>query len=267
MGHSSIRATLVIAVLLATALPGRAGADRPAWVFHFDPDTAPTDPGRFKAVVGAFLVKVDERLKFQPFRRRVDFERELTQREPSYLIVGLDYFRQNRNRLRLRPLLLPARRGKHSFQKVIITRLPSLEPAALAGRSLAATALRSNEAFDSLLGPIGVARDRLRIVHVTKDVDAILALAFGQVDAAMVRPESIDRIRLVNPNAVAGLRTIYTTRPVFYPPLCQVGTQTPELTGKLVAAFRSAAATPLGQRALRVMGFDAWTELPPEVIP
>ncbi len=237
------------------------------WVYHFDPDTAPRNPGKFKAVVSAFLTSVDSGLKFQPFLKSRDFEKRVGQQMPAYLIVGFEYFKKNRARWNLKPLLMPARRGARTFRKVLVTRSADITTTGLAGKSVAATALDAAQSFKTLLGPLGVQPSQLRVVSVSKDVDALLALAFGQVDLALVRADSIVRLRKVNPNAVASLRTLYTTRPVFHPPLCEVGAQPATLTAALVKGLRAAGQSGLGRRTLRIMGFDAWTDLPREAAP
>lgn len=257
--------TRAVAAFLGLVIAAQAGAEQ-RWVYHYDPDSAPRDAGRFKAVVAAFLDGVDEKLSFQPFRRLVDFEKRLEEQRPAYLTVAHSWFRKNRERLSLKPLLLPSRRGEQTFRKVLVARSAGITVEQLAGRSVAATALDAEASFQTLLGTLKVSPKDLRVVSVTRDVDALLALAFGQVDLALVRPRSIDRLRKVNPNAVFGLRTLFTTPPVYRPPICEVGSQPKALTARLVDALRKAPKSPLGKRTLRIMGFDRWDAVPKEAL-
>ena len=245
----------LVALVAALAFP--AAADE-TWVYHYDPDSSPHDPGKFKAVVNAFFQSIDVDLRFQPFRARVDLERQLRERPPRYLLVSADFLEHHGKRLGLRPLLVPTRRGKDTFHKVLVTRQVGLEQIQLAGRSLAAVGLASEAAFDSHLGPLKVSARELRVVSVSKDVDALLALALGQVDVALVRPESIERVAKVNPLAVEGLRTLYRTRPLRLPRLCRVGEPVGPPSAKLVAGLQAAMSSRIGRRAMRILGFDGW---------
>ncbi len=234
---------LLVALWLLVALPASAQS----WVYHFDPDTAPRDSGRFKAVVGALLSTIDPALKFQPFRRRVDFEKRVASAPPAFVFVAPSWLERNRQRYGLREVLVPTKDGRTGFHKHLVTKSVSLSIDGLKGRAVATTSVAGV--------PAGA-----RTVIVSKDTDALLALAFGQVDAALVRPESIARLKTANPNAVANLVTLSKTARIAHPVLCQVGDR--PLAARLSAGLTAASRTDLGRKALRILGFDGFQ--PPE---
>lgn len=57
-----------------------------------------------------------------------------------------------------------------------------------------------------------------RIVTVPKDIDALLALSFGQVDAALVTPISVDVLREVNPQVASKFRILAETAKILRSP-------------------------------------------------
>ncbi len=54
----------------------------------------------------------------------------------------------------------------------------------------------------------------VHVIPVAKDIDALLALSFGQVQAALVTPDSVEVLKRINPGASAKFRTVYTTSPI-----------------------------------------------------
>lgn len=251
--------SVVAVATLCTSLaaPGLASAEQ-GWIYHFDPDSGARNPGKFKAVMNAFVRTLDPDLAFQPFRKHGDLDEQLARVAPRYMIVSVAWLSANKKRLDLRTVLVSTRRGSTTFRRVLVTRDKALNPKTLTGHSVAATSLNDRASFDHSFGELGLKRGQLRVVSVSKDVDALLALAVGQVDMALVRPESIPRVGRVNPNATAGLITLYTSPPVGFAPLVAVGPQPEALTKTLVDGFRKAGSTRLGRRTMRMLGIDAW---------
>ncbi len=255
LGRIGPIACALFVTALAAAQPATA---QERWVYHHDPDHSSRNPGRFQAVLNAALRSIDPELAFKSFRRQLDLEEEIARVRPAYLIVGSAWLQSNRKRLDLRKILVPSLRGQSTFTRVLVTRTKTVDSKQLSGLSVAANSLENKSSFRHSFGGLGLKPGQLRVVRVTKDVDALMALALDQVDLALVRPESIQRIGRVNPNVSKGLRTLMTSPPISLAPLVSFGAQPAEQSQRLRRGLETLSTTPLGRRALRMLGVDAW---------
>ena len=160
------------------------------------------------------------------------------------------------------PMLVPASGGSSFYSKVLVDSGRG-DPGDLRGRAVAATVLSAN-AEVALKETLEVLRrggnkvDGARGIPVSKDIDALLALTFGQVQAALVTPDSIEVLKKINPSAPK-FRVVFKTEPILRPPLCEVGKRSSARDkAALVSALMEMSKDELGQKTIKAMGFDQW---------
>jgi len=90
-------------------------------------------------------------------------------------------------------------------------------PSQLVNKSLAAVSLGSSSSYIDALLPSGLSAETVRIVSVSKDVDAIMALGFEQVQAAIVIKENFEKLEKINPDVVKNLHILQEMNPIPYP--------------------------------------------------
>lgn len=247
-------------VLAMTLIAATAGAEPTQWIFHFHPDTAPVRAQRFKAAADAFVQRIDPNLRVQPFRHERDLVRALRDKPPAFVILGPRHIRRYQNRLGLTPLLVPVRHGRTAFRKRLLAR-EGVDTRTLMGLSVAATSLRTDNDFTAQLGHLKLERADMRVMSVSKDADALLALALHRVQLALVRPESVDRMRQIHQSAARGLVLVDTTPSMPHPLLCATRRADPQLVERVTAGFQNAIENAAGQRLMRSLVFDLW--IPP----
>ncbi len=232
-------------------------------VVFYDPDANHEAILQITNWFSEFLRTVDPQLRLQPVRSVGTFERMARNAEADFAILPASYVQRRGNSANLVPLLVPSSKGDVRYRKVLF---------ASAGASkmstVAATTAGGNAAdVTKTLTASGVKMDGVTIIPVSKDVDALLALVFGQVDAALVMPDSLEVIKTIQPGAENTLRKLQETKPIVRPPLCAVSdVVTPELQAKLVAAMKRMSSDAAGARAMRSLGLDAWVAFEPGML-
>lgn len=157
----------------------------------------------------------------------------------------------------------PVRRSKATYRKALMTRsnVDSIDD--LAKGSIAATAYSMGAgAPEPILTAFHLPAESARIVPVPKDVDALLALTFGQVDAAMVTSEQYALLAKSNPAEAERLRVLAFSPEIDLPPVFAQVETAPELRGRFQAAITHLQDTAEGKAILAMLGFDAFVPVP-----
>ncbi|MBK8011230.1 MAG: PhnD/SsuA/transferrin family substrate-binding protein [Deltaproteobacteria bacterium] len=260
------------AVLSATALLGDsafaaspAGANDPKMIVLYDPDANHQALGDITAAFNAYAATSEARFTLQPVESRTAFETLLTEQRPPFAIVSSSTLRAPWGReFGLNPLLVPSSKGDVFYRKALVSNVARLLTS-LKGVSTAVAVIDVDPkaaALDALapLTEAGFETEGAIVVPVTKDIDALLALAFKQVDAALVTTKSMDVLTRVNPALSKLLKVTKETAPLLRPPLCSVGTNAgPEDIVAVMQLFAQMNQTDAGQRLMSLLGFDAWT--------
>lgn len=171
-----------------------------------------------------FFSQADFPIIFQPFAHLGDFELTLKKNSPSFLLVPEWFLQVHGDTLRIRPLLVPVRKGKTTYCKVLLTSKRSdITLKNLKNRSLAMTSMGSQG--EDILNKIlfhkhHINAKDINIVYVPKDSDALFALALGQVEMALVVQENIEKIAEINSKITQSSRPLIVSSEISMPVLC-----------------------------------------------
>ncbi len=196
----------------------------PSELYYFNPDAPQSNLSRLKRGMDDLLTQVESPITFQPFAHLLDFENQLKKKRPAFLFVPEWYFKKYGARLNLRPFLVPIRKGATTYRKVLLGRARTdLTITKLANPTMAMTSMGpdGDAIVNMILGSSrGVASGKINPIIVSKDSDALFALALGQVDMALVVKENIDLIAQINPNILHSVRPLLESTPIPMPVLC-----------------------------------------------
>lgn len=258
---------LLLAALLslsgrATAQP--AGGDDARLVVFYDPDANHKAILRITSLFNVYLSNVAPQWRFQPVHSRQAFEQLIRDDRAALAIVSSTYLKE-KGVDSLRPLLVPSAEGDVRFSKLLV------DTGGGTGRDLtgkrvaaAATAADSTTAAKAITEVLRA--EKLEVgsmipIPVSKDIDALLAVSFGQADLALVTPTSIEVLKRINPAAAQTLRVVFKTEPTLWPPLCAIDGRLDDADLKaLLDAFRAMPDDKVGKQAMRTLGFDRWAE-------
>ena len=162
-------------------------------------------------------------------------------------------------RLGLQPVLVPESNGSTYFHKALVAQ--SDIPKDLTGLVVAAAV--SQERTDEVKGILlkhGYGSGSPYILAVAKDIDAMLAVSFGEANAALVTSESLATLKQVNPTASSQLRTLVNTDSQLRAPLCrQKGASGQSVQDdKVLQFFLHLPDTPEGRQILQLMSVTRW---------
>jgi len=232
-----------------------------ALFYFFSPDWRPPDLGKLAIAVEQALASGHVNVSFQAFTRYDDFERQVLAQPPVFMIapswvegpggsvLGLD----------LSVIARPQRRGKGTYRKALMTRANVDSIDDLARGAIAAT-LHSMGSGDpaAVLDAFHLAAESAKVVPVPKDVDALLALNFGQVDAALVTSEQYEQLARSNPAEAERLRVLAFSSEVGLPPVFASSSADPVERDRLRDLLARLRELPEGTSVLTMLGFDGF---------
>lgn len=233
--------------------------------YFFSPDWRPADFGKLAVAVEAAFGSGGLEVSFQAFTKYDDFERQLLKYPPKFMIAPawLDERPETSFGSRYTVVARPLRQGKTTYRKALMTRagIDSIDD--LARGSIAATVHSMGPGEPGpVLGAFRLAADSARIVPVPKDVDALLALSFGQVDAALVTSEQYEQLARTNPADTGRMRVLAFTPEIGLPPVYAAASCDPDLRERLQALLQRLPEVSEGPTVLALLGIDGFAVEP-----
>lgn len=259
----------LIAVTTCELTPARA--QQPTVMAYYDPDANHNSIPEIVDSFNRYLRARELPVVVQAVLRREDLESLLRRPDTAFAMVASNYLTGAR-RERLTPILVPTAAGEPTYRKILVDNGEGSR-GALEGATIAATVPGANNTAGvnttlELLRGEGVSTGNVTLLPVSKDIDALLALSFGQVRAALVTQESISVMEELNPTAASQLRIIFRTSPILRPPLCRVvGHGSDREQAQLMAALSQMPDNRLGRRVLFRMGLEDWTAFHQRMLP
>jgi len=252
--------------------PPAAVARQPgtALLYFFSPDWRPPDLGKLTAAVEASFAAGGVPVSFQAFTKYEDFERQMKEAPPEFLMAPawLAGSPAPLPGLSLTVIAEPLHHGKSTYRKALMTRpgIDSIDD--LAHGSIAATVhSMSNGSPEAVLDAFHLAADSARIVPVPKDVDALLALSFGQVDAALVTSQEYQQLARTNAAEAERLRVLAFSPEVRLPPVFASSQAEHRQAERLRDLLLRLPDVPGGTDVLAMLGFDSFVAVPSAAAP
>jgi len=245
-------------------MAGPAAAQEGAARFYFfSPDWRPGDLNKLTERVQSVLADQGLAVSFQAFARYEDFIVQVQNTPPEFLMAPAWFEDVARDgaALPLRVLARPLRHGRSTYRKALMTRpeIDSIDD--LTHGSIAATVHSMGPGNERVvLEAFHLDADSAKVVPVTKDVDALLALSFGQVDAALVTAQQYDLLAQSNP-AVADKLQVLAFSPEIPLPALYATAKADALFGqRLASALAALSDSDAGDEILHMLGYQAFAD-------
>lgn len=186
----------------------------------------------------------------------------------AYAILGADFVESSKS-LGVSPLLVPQYKGSVYYNKLLVDR-GNGAPGDLRGKRIAAATGDSRAGVADrvldLLKRAGLQVDDAVFLGTSKDLDALLAVIFGQADAALITSNSLNTLKLVNPAAAKTMRSVWTSGNILRPLLVAIrGNDHGIKREEVMKAFSSIPDNPTGRSAMQAMGYDKWIAYTPQL--
>lgn len=199
-------------------VPGYSGD-----IFVYNPESPTSGIFFVKQELKRYLAIHGLHSRIHFFAHPEDFDAAVFRLKPDAAIVASYYYQEKKDEYGWKEILQGHFQGKRFFHKVLVAERSIVNMKELSGKSVAAVTtgndiLKNGGELSEKWGKPGVYFPvAIRLVSVSKDIDAIMALGFGQVDAAVVTRDSMEKLRKINPEVVRNLYILKELSPVHYP--------------------------------------------------
>jgi len=149
------------------------------------------------------------------FGNTKDFETSISRLSPDIAFITSYYYFSKQNDFKWKSILKGHYKNKNQFNKILVCSKNIKSPHDLAYKSLATTSYCLSFLKSQFNEDVNIIN--IRAVKVSKDIDAIMALGFGQVEAAIVTQTSFNRLKKINPEIVKNLNVLIKLKPILYP--------------------------------------------------
>jgi hypothetical protein len=251
------RALSLVMAALATASATLA-AD-PRVVYFYSPETTINNYATLKKEFDAYLAAKGD-YQFQPFSDPETFEQvSLTKTDGVWLLSSWHYQSLNRTMGEELPFdgVLVAERNGRATQRKVLSAPGSVEAAAGLTRIAAAGSEEyARDLLDHMFGEEGESvLGSVQILTVPKDLDALMAVAFGLAEAALTTESSLEKFASLNPKQHEKLKHLGSSPESLLLVLAAPKTAgSPE--GGLLDVVKAMGQTPEGQEKLIMLGLD-----------
>lgn len=221
-------------------------------MYFYHPDANLRDVAELKSLVQEYFKSIDSKIKLQAFLKRKDLESAMKRKPPDYLLAASWVSKDTGSRLGYKPLAVGQMGAKKSYEKVLISK-KALPPGGTPTVSM--VGLGGQDIKDVV--PNLKKYAHLNVIEVSKDLDAVLAVSFDQVDLGLVKSQNIDAIRSVNALAVKDIKVLGRSSPIEHP----IISASPNVGAPDVDKFLQGVLTvknAKSAKALDLMGFDGW---------
>jgi len=259
--RNKIIAILLLSFLLFTSFISHANKIK---ILYFDPDGNLQHLFKLKYYMQKFLGNnVHKKITFQSFIRYRDFYKNSKTKEAGFAIISSSFFYSKRYELGLRPLYIAQRNNRIFYNKILVVR-KNFKLRNIYRSTIATTVSGANYKFflnKVLFSNFGINAYRLRFLRVPRDVDAVFAIAFRQVDAAIVSPRNIKLIKKANPRIFKNLKILYYSKRIYFPLLVAFprNLRNQLIINKITREFSRIKNDAYGARVMKILGFDSWS--------
>lgn len=187
-------------------------------LFVFNPEAKVSRLGEIIKILEDSLKSRGLEAKVYMFASPKDFQNSVERFNPDLAIVASYYYVLMKETYQWKALLSGHYNRAKVFRKVLVAPGSFSEAAQLVGKSLATVSLgASSLPYIQTQLPGSLSVERIKIVSVSKDVDAVMALGLGQVDAALVTGKSFESLKETHPELLGELHILQELNPVEYP--------------------------------------------------
>ncbi len=212
----AITAAISLLILLTLHIsPALAGN-----IFIFNPEGNVQQARAAKISLETYLEEYGITSTVYIFANPKDFDDAVERLKPDFAIVSSYYFDAMSAQYKWHELLSGFNGGSQGFRKILVTPKNINSPEKLNNQGIATISLGPSTikfVDEKFLSPIGLSVANVRLVTVSKDIDAIMALGFGQVKGAIVTRESFSTLQRINPEAVKSLTQLRELPLILYP--------------------------------------------------
>ncbi|MDY6863407.1 MAG: hypothetical protein SV062_10535 [Thermodesulfobacteriota bacterium] len=240
---------------------GFAGADKITIYFY----SSETNINNFKSLKMEFDIYLAKfgHYELQPFSDREAFEEHIRDKKKCLLLLSSWHYSSIYKRYCLNPVLVGMRNGKKYQKRILVTRDKSanLEIGEVGQIASASSVQHTFSVLNGMLKGKNAA-DKVRILTVPKDIDALMSVGFGISKSALTTRNSLNKLELVNPILYKKMEILAEGKQALLLILAVPKNFTKDAE-KMVDIIKNMSANPDGKRKIQMLGLDGWQKLDP----
>ncbi|MBM4053678.1 MAG: phosphate/phosphite/phosphonate ABC transporter substrate-binding protein [Planctomycetes bacterium] len=231
-------------------------------IYFYNPESNIDNYAALKTKFDKYLKKIGP-YQFQPFNERTTFENMTRGRHNCVFILSSWYFKELKNSFSIQPILIGTLDGNSNQKKVLIAKNNISSLTMLKGCSIASSG--SKEYTIKFLQSMLKEKNKeiaetLQILNVPKDIDALISVGFGLVQAALTTQCSIEMMADINNTLYKNLSILAMDENSLLPVVATPSAHDREAT-ELLDIITNMDKTPDGKSNLQMLGVDGWKEL------
>ncbi|MBF0225321.1 MAG: hypothetical protein HQK76_07685 [Desulfobacterales bacterium] len=228
-------------------------------MFIFNPETRVSEVQQVKLSLKQYLKSKGIEMEVYLFGNTDDFENSIVRLNPDHAIIISYYYQSMKSKLQWRSILAGHYYGEKQFNKLLVSPKSITDLKQLQNKRLAAVSLGSiSLSYLDYQLPEGFSSQNIHLVKVSKDIDAIMALGFEQVEGAIVTLDSFEKLKIINSNVYNKLHILQKLASISYPKL--VFFPKTNSNEKLILAFKNLPYDGETKIILRFLGITGFIE-------
>ncbi|MCF6149144.1 MAG: phosphate/phosphite/phosphonate ABC transporter substrate-binding protein [Candidatus Kuenenia sp.] len=254
---------LIFFIVFAPCRPGlTVFAESKYTIYFYNPESNIDNYASLKTKFDLYLKKIGP-YQFQPFSNRNTFENKTRGQHNCVLILSSWYYKELKNLFSIKPVLIGTLDDNSYQKKVLIAKKNINCPAMLKGCSIASSG--GKEYTVEFLQSMLKEKDKeivetLQILNVPKDIDALISIGFGLVQAALTTEYSIEMLADINNGLYKNLSILAMSEESLLP-VVAIPAESGHVVPELVETIANMEETPDGKSNIQMLGLDGWKML------
>lgn len=254
------RTIVFFSLVLLPWRTGNTAVDEPVGTIYFyNPESNIDNYASLKTKFDLYLKKTGP-YQFQPFSDRNTFENKTRGQHNCIFILSSWYYKELKSFTSLKPVFIGTLDGNSVQKKALIAKKPINSLKMLKNNTIASSG--SKEYTLKFLQSVLTENDKyiaesVQILNVPKDIDALISVGFGLVQAALTTEYSIEMLANINNGLYKNLSVLAVTEESLLP-VVAAPSEYGKGTEKLLEIIKDMGKTPEGKSNLQMFGIDDW---------
>lgn len=230
-------------------------------IYFYNPETNINNFVLLKKEFDKYLSEFGQ-FTFQPFSDRKTFEKSAANKRDVIFLISSWHFLDLKKKIQLKPVFMGISKGKPTQRKILFSRGNSASIDYLKGKSVASSGSEGytkNILLQMLGKEVEDSVDTLKILTVPKDIDALMALGLGMVDAALCTEHTQAELSEINPKLCVMLKELASTET--YLQIVAVPNPSDENIELALSIIAKMTSSIKGRRNLKMISLDGWKKV------
>lgn len=256
----------IILITLSCMLLGsfrcEASGSSKCTVYFYNPESNVDNFASLKTRLDIYLKNLGP-YQFQPFCDRNTFETTIRGKHDCIFILSSWHYKELKKFFPMKPVMVSTAGGKPIQKKILSAKNTVNNPRMLKGAAIASSGSEeyTRKLLASMLGKDNAwLVDTFQILSVPKDIDALISIGFGLVQAALTTEYSVSMLPSINQRLCKKLTVLAKSEESLLPIVAIPEVHDPEVS-KLLEIVENMGRTTEGKNCIQMFGLDGWKKL------